>query len=67
MGIAPPEALVSYASQVAYDAIFTGNLTSSQVEALDELFPMANIRVGRALFGDGGGRSGSQQRRRLAP
>jgi hypothetical protein len=42
MGIAPPAAPVSSASKGAYNAIFTGNLTSSQVEALDELFLAAN-------------------------
>jgi hypothetical protein len=72
MSIAPPAGPVSYASQVAYDTIFTGNLTSSQVEALDELFPATNSRVGRTLFADGGFadggvRSRSQQQRCLAP
>jgi hypothetical protein len=37
----------SSASKRAYDAIFTGNLMSSQVAALDELFPATNNRAGR--------------------
>jgi hypothetical protein len=60
MGIAPPAALVSSTSKGAYDAIFTRNLTSSQVEALDKLFPAANTRTGRKLFSDAGGGPRSQ-------
>jgi len=37
----------SSASKRAYDAIFTGNLTSGQVTALDELFPATNNRASR--------------------
>ena len=66
MGIAPPLAPVSSASKGAYDAIFVGNLTSSQVEALDELFPVANTKAGRKLFSDAGVGQRSQQRRRPA-
>jgi hypothetical protein len=66
MGIALPAAPVSSASKGAYDTIFTGNLTSSQVEALDELFPVANTRTGRKLFSDAGGGPRSQQPRRPA-
>ena len=52
MGIAPLAAPVSSASKGAYDAIFPGNLISSQVEALDELFLETNTKVGRKLFSD---------------
>jgi hypothetical protein len=52
MGIAPPAALVSTASMATYDAAFTGNLSSSKVEALDELFPAANCRAARTLFAE---------------
>ena len=60
MGIAPLAAPVSSASKGAYDAIFPGNLTSSQVEALDELFLETNTKVGRKLFSDAGVGSRSQ-------
>ena len=63
MGIAPPAAPMSSASKGAYDAIFAGNLTSSHVAALDELFPAINSMAGRrALFSDGRGGSRNQQR-----
>jgi hypothetical protein len=52
MGIAPPAAPVSTTSKATYDAIFTGNLSSSQVEALDELFPASNCRAARTLFAE---------------
>jgi hypothetical protein len=54
MGIALLAAPSSSVSKGAYDAIFIGNLTSSQVEALDKLFLAANIRAGRKLFSDAG-------------
>ena len=58
MGVAPPVAPVSSVYKLAYDAIFVGNLTSSHVATLDELFPATNSRAGRrALFPDGGGGS----------
>jgi len=38
MGIVPSAAIVSSMSKGTYDGIFTGNLTPSQVDALDELF-----------------------------
>jgi len=60
MGIAPLAAPVSSASKGAYDAIFLGNLTSSQVEALDELFLATNTKAGRKLFSDAGVGSRSQ-------
>ena len=50
MGIAPPAAPVSSASDRAFNTMFGGNLTSSEVEALDELFPATNNRSGRKLF-----------------
>jgi hypothetical protein len=49
-GIAPPAAPVSPASKSTYDAILTGNLTLSQVEALDELFPAVSCRAAGMLF-----------------
>jgi hypothetical protein len=61
MGIAPSVAPASPASKGAYDAIRTGNLTSSQIEALDELFPAVNARTGRKLFSDAGGGPRKQQ------
>ena len=55
MGILPPAALVSSAAKGAFDAYFTGNLSSDQVEALDELFPATNDKAGRrTFFSDGG-------------
>ena len=66
MGIAPLAALVFFSSKGAYDAIFIGNLTLSQVEALDELFPVANTKAGRKLFSDAGVGPRSQQRRHPA-
>jgi hypothetical protein len=53
MSIAPPAAPVSTASKATYDAVFSGNLSSSQVEALDELFQAANCRAARTLFAEG--------------
>jgi hypothetical protein len=53
MGIAPPATPVSTTSKATYDAVFTGNLSSSQVEALDELFPAANCKAARTLFAEG--------------
>jgi hypothetical protein len=64
MGIVPPAAPISSVSKEAYDAIYTGNLTSSQVEAFDSLFPATNKRVGRKnniLFSDAEVGSRSQQ------
>ena len=66
MGIVPPPTLVFFTSKGAYDAIFAGNLMWSQVEALDELFPVANTKAGRKLFSDAGVGQRSQQRRRPA-
>ena len=60
MGITLPPAPVSSASKGAYNAIFAGNLTTSQVEALDELFLETNTKVGRKLFSDAGVGSRSQ-------
>ena len=68
MGIVPLAGLVSSTSKGTYYAIFVGNLTSSHVVALDELFPETNSRAGRrALFLDGGvgSTSGDAQLRRL--
>ena len=39
----------SSASKRAYDAIFIGNLTSSQVAALDKLFLVTNNRTGKRV------------------
>jgi hypothetical protein len=52
MGIAPLAAPVSTVSKATYDALFTGSLSSSQVEALDELFPAANCWATRTLFAE---------------
>jgi hypothetical protein len=69
MSIVPPAAPVSSVSKGAYDAIFVGNLKSSQVAAFDELFPATNNMAGRksnVLFSDAGVGSHTQRRRRLA-
>ena len=52
MGIALSAAPVSSASKRAFNAMFVGNLMSSEVEALDKLFPATNNRSGRKLFSD---------------
>jgi hypothetical protein len=49
LGIAPPAALTLSASKVTFDAIHTGDLTSSQVDALDALF-LAFNGAARELF-----------------
>ena len=54
MGFAPPAGPISSASKRAYDDFFARNLTSSEVEALDVLFPVTNARTGRRLFSDDG-------------
>ena len=48
MGVPPPPAPVTPASKRALEAIFTDNLTETQIVALDELFPAANCKAGRA-------------------
>jgi hypothetical protein len=53
MGITHPAAPVSTASKATYDVVFSGNLSSSQVEALDELFQAAKCRAARTLFAEG--------------
>jgi hypothetical protein len=67
MGFALPTAPISSASQRTYDDLFAGNLTLSEVEALDELFPAVNARSGRRLFSDDGAGSCGQQRGRPEP
>jgi hypothetical protein len=62
LGFAPPGAPISPSFKRIYDDLFAGNLTSSEVEALDELFPATNARTGRRLFSDDGAGSRSQQR-----
>jgi hypothetical protein len=42
LGIAPPAATVSPALKGILDALRSGTLSSSQVEALDALFPAVN-------------------------
>ena len=54
MGFAPPAAPISSVSKRAYDDLFARNLTSSEIEALDVLFPATNTRTGRKLFSDDG-------------
>ena len=48
MGVPPPPVPVTPASKRAFEAIFTGNLTKTQITALDELLPAANCKAGRA-------------------
>ncbi|XP_066374092.1 uncharacterized protein [Miscanthus floridulus] len=63
MDFAPPAASISSVSKRAYDDLFAGNLTSSKVEALDELFPVTNARTSRKLFSDDeAGSCGQEQR-----
>ena len=52
MGFAPPIAPISSVSKRAYGDFFARNLTSSEVEALDVLFPATNATTGRRLFSD---------------
>jgi len=60
MGFAPPAGPISSASKRAYDDLFARNLTSSEVEALDELFPATTATTGRRLFSDDGAGSRGQ-------
>lgn len=46
MGLQLPRAPVTTVSKKAYKAVFTGNLSDSQIEAFDEMFPAVN--AGRA-------------------
>jgi len=48
MGVPPPPAPTTPASKRTYDAIISGNLSETQIAALDELFLAANCRAGRA-------------------
>ena len=57
MGFAPPAGPISSASKRAYDDFFVRNWTSSEVEALDELFPATTATTGRRLFSDDGAES----------
>jgi hypothetical protein len=52
LGFAPPVAPASLASKVTLDDIRSGNLTVSQVDALDALFPTFK-GVARELFAEG--------------
>jgi hypothetical protein len=45
MAVQPPRAPVTTASKKAYQAIFTGELSDTQVEAFDEMFPA--VKAGR--------------------
>jgi hypothetical protein len=67
MGFTPPAALVSSASKRAYDDLFAGNLTLSEAEALEALFPTTNTRTSRRLFLDDDAGSRGEQRSRPAP
>jgi len=49
MGILQNTAPPSPGAKWAYDAILSGNLTTSQVAALDELFPATKTRAGRVV------------------
>jgi len=57
MGFAPPAGPISSASKGAYDEFFVRNWTSSEVEALDALFPASNATTGTRLFSDDGAES----------
>ena len=57
MGFAPSAGPISSASKRAYDDFFARNLTSSEVEALDELFLATTAMTGRRLFSDDGAES----------
>ncbi|XP_066318321.1 uncharacterized protein [Miscanthus floridulus] len=57
MGFAPPAGPISSASKRAYDDFFAMNWTSSEVEALDELFPATTATIGTRLFTDDGAES----------
>ena len=59
MGFAPPAGPISSASKRAYGDFFARNLTSREVEALDEQFPATNATTGRRLFSDDGAESRS--------
>ena len=52
MGFASPAGPISFASKKAYDDFFARNWTSSEVEALDELFPATAATIGTRLFSD---------------
>jgi hypothetical protein len=67
MSFAPPAAPVSSASKRAYDDLFAVNLTSSEVEALDALFPATNAMTSRRLFLDDEAGSRGEKRSRPAP
>jgi hypothetical protein len=54
MGIEPPAAPISPASKSLCEAILTGNLTSSQIDALDRFFPSAIHWTGGTLLSDVG-------------
>lgn len=47
-GVPPPLTLVTPTTKRAYEAIFTRNLSESQIAALDELFLAAVCKAGRA-------------------
>jgi hypothetical protein len=52
MGIKPPAAPVSPAPKSLHEAILNGNLTSSQIDALDGYFPAAIQWTGGTLLSD---------------
>jgi hypothetical protein len=54
MGIEPPAAPVSPAPKSLREAILPGNLTSSQINALDGYFPAAILWTGRTPLSDVG-------------
>ena len=60
MGFAPPAGPISSASKRAYDDFFARNWTSSEVEALDAMFPASNATTGTRLFLDDGAESRSR-------
>jgi hypothetical protein len=48
IGVIPPQTLPSAASKQSFDSFFKGNISSSDVEALDVLFPAVSTKAGRA-------------------
>jgi hypothetical protein len=48
MGVPPPPAPVTSVSKRDFEVVFIGNLMETQIAALDELFPAANYKTGRA-------------------
>jgi hypothetical protein len=50
MGFVAPSALISSTAKHSYDLYFQGNLSKSNIEALDELFPACRAMTGGAVW-----------------